>query len=327
MEVKESLKTVVDNPALQQSLESFIELSQKFSTYVGPKATFSQMRFFKLALKARLYNICAAIDLLLDVVPEEEISTVMSNFYDIIRDSSFIRRCHDTPLGYVGDYITINQVLNTKNQSEQYTFGHEIEDVIIKSNLAQQHRNKILYEVHLILNCLAEKDNPSILCLSVAECTHLQKVLKQMEHKNFTLLLHDTNEQAIELAKKNLQPIADRCEFHVGNFLRFVRKDIADRKFDLVTMGGIMDYVSDKAFVAVLKPLYARLPEGGCIYITQVSSENTEQSLMRVVLMWEIIQRTKETIEEVLALADIPKEKTRIVKEDMGITYLVEIYK
>ena len=317
----------MNNPALQQSLASFIELARKFPSYVSPNATFAQVRFFKQALRARLYNICAAIDLLLDVIPEEEISTAMSNFYDIIRDSSFVRRCHDTPLGYVGDYITINQVLNTRNQSEQYTFGHEIEDIIIKSNLAQQHRNKILYEVDLLLNCLAEKENPSILCLSVAECTHLQKVLKQIQNKNFTLLLHDTNEQAIEQAKKNLQPIADRCEFHVGNFLRFVRKDITERKFDLITMGGIMDYVSDKAFVAILKPLYDRLSEGGRIYITQVSSENTEQSLMRIILMWEIIQRTKKTIEEVLTLANIPKEKARIFKEDIGITYLIEIYK
>ena len=323
----EKFREIVDTQALRQNLGSFNELARNFSDHLGREETPAWRRFFKTSLNARLYDICAELDLLLDVIPEEDILALMQDFYGTIRDSYFIKRCHGIPLGYVGDYITIHQILNSKNFSEKGTFGYEFEDIVIKSNLIQQHRNKILHEVDLILNCLATKKNPKILCFSVAGCSHLKRIIDRLKNRKFTLFLHDTNERAIRLAKNNLQPIADQCEFYVGNLLRFIKKDIADQNFDLITMGGIMDYISDKTFVTILKPLYSKLLKGGTIYITQISDENTYESLMRFVLVWKLIQRSKETIKKILQLANIPKKKVRIFGEGEDITYLVEIYK
>ena len=313
---------------VMDKINDFVYFCSDSDSYFNLPANHAERKSYVLALNGLLFIVYSQLELLLKNYHRDDLRDHLDEFYSVIRTSGFIKRCQDRPLGYMGDYITIEHVLNTDKASDMNSLGYEIGRNILESSLSQQHRNKTAREVHLIRETINAHEQANILCFSVGGCFHIREVIPFLTgRKGYTLHLHDTYDEAIIRSKERMQPVIENCLFYSGNLIRLIRKELFGLEFDLITMGGIMDYITDKAFIMILKPLYQKLKKGGRIYITQLSKYNLYKCVMHYLLFWDVIYRSEEDLKEVIRECGIPDNKVRITKDLTQVTYLVELFK
>ncbi len=306
----------------------FVNYCQDADSYFSLPPSHAERKSYALRLNGLLFDIYSQLELLIQYFHQNDLSEMLREFYEVMRSSSWIKRCQDRPLGYMGDYMTIEQVLEVRKTSKVDSLGYEIDKSILESSLCQQHRNKINYEVNLMRQSINECEHADILCFSVGGCLHISKNLVFLGNRNnYTLHLHDTYPDAISLSKQRLSPVRDYCQFYTGNLVRFIKKDLLDVKFDLITMGGFMDYITDKVFVLILSLLYKKLKKGGRIYITQLSKNSLYECVMHYILFWDVIYRSEDDLRRVIGECGVPDEKVYIKTDLTNITYLVELSK
>ena len=313
---------------VMDKINEFVYFCNGSDHYFNLPANHTERKSYVLALNGLLFGVYSQLELILEHYHRDDLKNHFDEFYSVIRASGFIKRCQDRPLGYMGDYITMERVLSIDRASDMNRLGHEIGRNILESSISQQHRNKIAREVHLIRETINDRDQANILCFSVGGCFHIRKVISFLKSREgYKLHLHDTYDEAIIRSKERLQPVIKNCLFYTGNLIRLIRKELLDLEFDLITMGGIMDYITDKSFVMILKPLYQKLKKGGRIYITQLSKNSLYKCVMHYLLFWDVIYRSEEDLKEVIRECGIPDNKVRITTDLTQVTYLVELFK
>ena len=255
---------------------------------------------------------------------KEEIISKLQEVRNIHRQSPFFVRTQDWPRGYAGDFETIEYIINGENKSEVNSLGYYLESIILNSPIVQQHRNKVFHQSQLILNKALENNNAKILsigCGSSADLRNIQKVLKRT---NVEITLFDMDEGALACSAEKLEPIKDKCSLIQGNLIRLVKK--IEEKFDLIVIGGVFDYLTDKTIVSVLKKIYnENLNKGGEIFFTNIAKGNPYRVWMEYCFNWELIERTKADVGKLFADACLKNSELKIRKEETGLTYLVNI--
>ena len=132
------------------------------------------------------------------------------------------------------------------------------------------------------------------------------------------------DEGALECSSEKLGLIREKCKFIQGNLLRLVKK--IEDKFDLIVIGGVFDYLTDKTIVSILNKISSEnLNENGEIFFTNIAKGNPYRTWMEYGFDWELIERTKEGIESMFEQAQIPGKKIFITKEETGLTYIAHI--
>ena len=309
-------------------VDYFVNYCEKIDFYFSLPSNHSERKSYVLGLNGLLFDVYSQLELLVQHFHRDDLKKTLCEFYKIIRSSEWVKRCQDRPLGYMGDYITIEQVLDVQKSSKIDSLGYEIDKSLLESSLCQQHRNKIEYEASLIRQSINECEHSDIFCFSVGGSSHIAKNLTFLGNRsNYVLHLHDTYPDAIALAKQRLSTVRDYCQFYSGNLLRLIKKDLLDVKFDLITMGGIMDYITDKVFILIVSLLYKKLKGGGRIYITQLSKHSLYECIMHYILFWDVIYRSEDDLRGILKESGIPDEKVYITTDLTNVTYLVELVK
>ncbi len=316
------LKKIMDR------INRFVSFCQDADSYFSLPPGHVDRKSYVWSLNGLLFDVYSQLELLLQHFHREELGDSLHAFYDTIRSSSWVKRCQDRPLGYTGDYLAIEQVLLINKLSKINSLGYEIDRSLLESPLCQHYRNKIEREISLIRHSIDKHDEAEVLCFSVGGCSQFATILSFLERKkNYTLHLHDTYGNALKLAKKRLVSILNQCEFYNGHLFRFIKKDLLGAKFDLITMGGIMDYITDKVFILIFGFLYAMLKKGGCIYITQLAKYDLYECVMHYVLFWDVIYRSEDELRSLIHQCGVPDSKISITTDLTNISYLVEVVK
>ncbi len=257
---------------------------------------------------------------------KEDIISRLHEVREIHRQSPFFVRTQDWPRGYAGDFETIEYIINGENKSAPYSLGFYLESIILNSPIVQQHRNKVSHQARLILDKTLDLNNAKVLSIGCGGSADLRQIQNVLKRTDVQITLFDMDEGALACSKEKLEPIGEKCNLIQGNLIRLVKK--IDEKFDLIVIGGVFDYLTDKTIISVLKKIYSEnLSDGGEIFFTNIARGNPYRLWMEYCFNWELIERTREGLLDIHKESELADSDILITKEETGLTYLAKISK
>jgi protein-L-isoaspartate O-methyltransferase len=273
-----------------------------------------------------IHQLCESILLAESTLTREEIMGKLAGVRQIHRDSPFFVRAQDWPRGYAGDFETIEYAIQGLNQAPQKTMGYYLESILLSSPIVQQHRNKVRHQAGLILQKVNELPNAKILSIGCGSSADLNDIQSQLANKPVHITLFDMDTDALACSKKKLNLLADKCTFVEGNLYRMVQK--LEANYDLIIIGGVFDYLSDKHIVHLLQKLYKEnLSPGGNLFFTNIAEGNPYRTWMEYCFNWFLIERSEEKIYNLYQQAALENSSIDIYPEETQLTYLAKLTK
>ncbi|WP_074238607.1 class I SAM-dependent methyltransferase [Chitinophaga niabensis] len=256
--------------------------------------------------------------------PREMITHAIHPIRHLAAASPFLERAQRWPRGYQGDFQTIEHILNAENKASPGTMAYAIEDFFLHSPICQQHRNKVTAQAALISSVIAGNGAARILSIGCGTSADLYACSEALAASACEVVLVDTDVSALEYSRGRLPELEGRLSVIEGNVYRIAKKIPAH--FDLIIIGGVFDYLEDKAIVAITKELRAKLNPDGILFFTNIATGNPYRVSMEYLADWCLIERSSNDIFNLLKSSGA-HERYEIEKEDTGLTYLVKVYK
>lgn len=246
---------------------------------------------------------------------------------EVFATASFMRRCQEWPLGYAGDFKTIELLAGAANHSEPGTLGWHFEEIILQSPVAQQHRNKLSHQTEEIARTILRRRDARILSIGCGGCLDWEPVLPSLTDFDGEIVLNDCEPAALELAGQRVRSATARYRLAPGNVLRVVKRLAhSGSRFDLVVAGGLFDYLSDKGIVFLLRSIFAELlAPGGVILFTNIAEGNPWRPLMEHGSNWSLIERTEAQVLALCREAGISPAEVSLKRDATGLTLLTRV--
>ncbi len=257
----------------------------------------------------------------LSIQAAENRSTIMTEFFKTTAPffdlSDLGTRARNKPLGYAGDYLTIDLIYQQKINSSG--LGEKWDELFHRFEAPQAVRNRKAYFIATINKLVEEKPgNISILNLASGPCRDVAECLESLNGHATRIELHciDIDREAIKYAEKMVEPYADKAKivFERQNIFRFK----ASRKYDLVWSGGLFDYLEDDTAVDVIKRMWNCTNDGGKMIVGNFHPSNTSRNYMEWCGQWFLIHRSDEELTNLFLKAGIPQVAISIDREPIG---------
>lgn len=279
-------------------------------------------------VSASVHAICRAIEVAEGGDDMVAIAPALSAARELHARSTFVRRLQEWPLGYPGDFETIEYILRQDVDGRPGSFEYWIEYLALSSAMAQQHRNKVRRQAAELKARIATPDRPAnILILAAGGAPDLRSIIHDVADTAFHVVLNDIDQRALSFAGGKLGPIADRTIAVPGNAVTNCRKLAARGPFDLVVAGGLMDYLPTKVATRFLTLIWKRLlGSGGVLFFTNIRTPNPWRIWPAYLANWSLLERSREEIEGLIAGCR-PSQSCRIDLDATGLAWNVRIEK
>ena len=272
-----------------------------------------------------VHDLCdALIDAEAAGCTHEELRDATRLARDLHGTSPFIKRLQNWPRGYPGDFETIEWLCQAHNRAVPGTLGSALEAYALASAIAQQHRNKVLFQADCLREVMARKPDCRVLSLACGSSPDLRAVADHVPLSS-RIVLCDWDAEALCYSRAQLLPIADRCELVKGMVPKVLRQVRAHGPFDLILAGGLFDYLSDRAIVRTLSEAWtSMLAPGGCIVFTNIARGNPFRVWLEYLADWRLIERTEDDIVNLCGLGGINVAPT-LVRDATGLAILATV--
>lgn len=247
-----------------------------------------------------------------------------------ILDSGVANRMLSKPLGYAGDYLTIDKMYKNEAYGTN-TIGRLIDRCLLDSppSLAVRNRRGLLRGI--IQEALNRSGGrvtrvTSIACGPAREISDVFSDLAQPECLKVELLDLDAN--AIESTTQRLheEGLAKHVRLTCGNALR-LRRVKSIKQQDLIYSIGLIDYFNDKAVVMLLDQIYDALAPGGRVVLGNFHRDNSFKTFMDHVLEWKLIHRDEADMHRLFQASRFGRRCTQIHYEETGVNLFAEASK
>jgi extracellular factor (EF) 3-hydroxypalmitic acid methyl ester biosynthesis protein len=234
-----------------------------------------------------------------------EIRAVAQSAREIHGASPFVTRLQQWPRGYPGDFETIEWLWRGDNRAPAGTLAHAIERYALNSAISQQHRNKVSFQAACMLQTFVTARPCRILSIGCGSSPDLRTVIDQVPD-SATIVLCDSDQDALSYSRAKLEPIADRCHLVPGMVPRVLRRVRDYGPFDLILAGGLFDYLSDRFIARTLSDAWSMLSPSGRIVFTNIASGNPFRVWIEYMGNWRLIERSEEDLVRICADAQVP---------------------
>lgn len=257
----------------------------------------------------------------LSIQTSENRSTIMTEFFKTTAPffdlSEVINRGRNKPLGYAGDYLTIDLIYQQKCNSAG--LGGKWDEFFHRFDAPQAVRNRKSYFIETIKKMVEQKrGNISILNLASGPCRDVAECLEGLNDNAERIEFHciDIDRESIKYAEKLVEPYAKKAKiiFERQNIFRFK----ASRKYDLVWSGGLFDYLEDDTAVDVIRRMWDCTKDGGKMIVGNFHPSNTSRNYMEWCGQWFLIHRSDEELTNLFQKAGIPPLAVSIDREPTG---------
>ena len=257
----------------------------------------------------------------LSIQTAENRSTIMTEFFKTTAPffdlSEVVNRGRNKPLGYAGDYLTIDLIYQQKYSSAG--FGGKWDELFHRFDAPQAVRNRKAYFIETIKRLVEEKpENISILNLASGPCRDVAECLESLNGNARRVEFHciDIDREAIKYAQKMVEQYVNKAKivFERQNIFRFK----ASRKYDLVWSGGLFDYLEDDTAVDVIRRMWDCTNDDGKMIIGNFHPSNTSRNYMEWCGQWFLIHRSDEELTNLFIKAGIPPAAVSIDREPTG---------
>jgi len=245
------------------------------------------------------------------------------------RRSLFVARAQDWPRGYAGDFETIEYLCDGMNRvSVEDTLGYCIEEYTINSQITQQHRNKIKLQAEMMLKCCQRKEHARILSIGCGGARDLRLIAGHLRDSKAEFVLCDSDSDALDLAKNELGPLAEKCTFVQGRVPRVMSRLKALGKFDLVVAGGLFDYLPNRWVELMVGEIWRHfLHLEGILFFTNIALNNPYRVWMEYLADWSLIERSKYDLERLCRNAGVDGRAVSITREATNLTLIATVAK
>jgi SAM-dependent methyltransferase len=247
--------------------------------------------------------------------------------------SKTAERFYSKPLGYAGDYMTINMVYENAGKGHG-RIGAFVDQFFMETPAAKAVRNrrKLLSEE---IEEIVKKNNGNevkITSLACGPSKEIFDVYKSKEKtKNLKTTLVDFDKQAINFVNTNNKKhnLEDKIKLTQENILHLAlgRKTLNICDNDLIYSLGLIDYFQDKIVIKLLNWIHQGLKPGGKVILGNFHPNNCCKVFMDYVLEWKLIHRNEEEISNLFQKSAFNRPPTKIYFEDQGINLFAECIK
>lgn len=208
------------------------------------------------------------------------------------------RHIYDKPLGYPGDFILMNYILDYQDKFigdtsyEKLINRYSLRLPFCVSNIARKE-----YLKSLISSLANQKKNLSVTSVACGSIRELLDIRANTNIKEINCI--DFEPKVFEYIKSELS----KQPFSNGTKVEFLLKDIVEmakgkeiqaliKDQDLIYFSGIFDYLPDRIAKKVCGSFFPLLKEGGIMMICNSSRKNKKlHSYYEVLGKWEMVYR------------------------------------
>jgi SAM-dependent methyltransferase len=307
-------------------------LEQAVKELVNTKNDPARSSTYHLVVSNIFKLLCEVETLEKQGITKEEIISRLAEAREFISHSPFYDRLQSWPRGYPGDFETVEYLIKAENKAAEGSLAYLLEEYGMVSPAAQQHRNKLAHQSHLVASqfkyCQREGKKLRLLSIGCGSCPDLRQAENYIDADQCEIVLIDGDQDALDYAALNFSGLDQACEFLCANILRQLKALSERENFDLILTGGLFDYFSEKAIVKIIKQLYHEcLNTGGLVFFTNISPENIDRLWIEYLCNWNLISRSEQELRNYCENAEIEAHQVKIKKDQTGLTYFVELYK
>jgi extracellular factor (EF) 3-hydroxypalmitic acid methyl ester biosynthesis protein len=234
------------------------------------------------------------------------------------RRSRTLAHAQKWPRGYPGDFELIERLLDADPGAEGGTLDRALETCVLQLPIVWQHRVKIAWQARLVRRRLNAPGDIRVLSIGCGGARDLL-LLEPHELGRLEVVLNDLDPGALSLAEARLSGAVRRLTGIRGNALRSTTKMRAAGPFDVILVGGLLDYLPERAARMLLQDVGEMLKPGGLLGATNIAAANPWRHMLQLLTNWTLIERSED---EMSSLLRAPKLKTSIALDDSGLTWL-----
>jgi extracellular factor (EF) 3-hydroxypalmitic acid methyl ester biosynthesis protein len=234
------------------------------------------------------------------------------------RFSRTLAHTQSWPRGYPGDFQLIERLLDAQPAGEAETLERVFENCVLQLPIVWQHRAKVAWQARLVRRRLGGGAAIRVLSIGCGGSRDLM-LLEPHELSGLDLILTDLDAAALDLSAQRLRGRARSLRCIRGNVLRSVNRLSAAGPFDVILVGGLLDYLPERAAQMLLKRVAAMLSPDGLLGATNIAAGNPWRLMLDLIADWTLLERTREDMLRLLAGPDLT---TSVELDDSRITWL-----
>jgi extracellular factor (EF) 3-hydroxypalmitic acid methyl ester biosynthesis protein len=215
--------------------------------------------------------------------------------------SRFANRAYHKPGGYAGDYLMMEMIYNNEPAGDG-KLGRLIDAWCLNTGAARAVRGRRSFLKNL-LSGLCEKRRRRGLATRIlnlacgtnrelfdflAECPCSDRIV-------FTGVDGDPN--ALDYTNKHVNTFSHGASVRLlsDNVVRWAagRDACAVGTQDVIYTAGLMDYLSDRVFTALVRRSFQHLSPGGTLIVGNFGCNNSNKAFMDEILQWRLIHRSE----------------------------------
>ena len=233
------------------------------------------------------------------------------------------RRIYRKPLGYAGDYVTMNYIYDYhegkylgKSSFEKLINNYTCNIPFSSSNIIR----KDFVKERLLKAINNNENNSRILSVGSGPMRELLELIKEHKiHRKTTIYCLDLEKEALDYVKQEMAKIEDNEKKLINivylhkNIIDILRNKELKKELsgqDFVYASGIFDYLKESIAIKMVKQLFQLLNNKGSMLICNASAENcSHKAYFELLGEWNMVYRTKK---EMLLWTNNLKEQASI---------------
>lgn len=216
--------------------------------------------------------------------------------HPFLKESPFLRRALEKPLGYAGDFEMMNMLYRDPWEGET-PLGRALNVCFTNEPAAVANKNRIAYLGELIYR-RASNDRIRIASIGCGPAKEIEVLLRESPElgPRLDITLVDQEQLALDQCARTI-PSAWRCKASLRQLLSDGWPGSGEY-FDLIYSAGMFDYLSPRFFVAVSRSLFQAVAPTGELVIGNVAAHNPSRWIMEYFADWCLIHRTPKELAE-----------------------------
>jgi SAM-dependent methyltransferase len=252
-------------------------------------------------------------------VPHTEMRAVTAGARELCgRYSRTLAHAQRWPRGYPGDFELIERLLDADPGGEVGTLERALETCVLQLPIVWQHRVKVAWQAGLVRRRLNGTGAIRVLSIGCGGARDLL-LLEPHERGRLEVVLNDLDADALTLAAARLAGGVRRLTCIRGNALRSATKMRAEGPFDVILVGGLLDYLPERAARTLVRHAGEMLSPQGLLGATNIAAANPWRLMLQLLTDWTLIERSHD---EMSRLMHQPKLNASIALDDSRLTWL-----
>ncbi len=259
---------------------------------------------------ALLHELCAEFA---DDTPESwRIRDEFFHNIPALRSGTIQRRAREKPLGYAGDYLTIDwmytQMCSPEPEGKFWDcFCHR------QAATASVRERKQIF----IRTLASLPSSPKILNLGSGSCRDVLEAIQEVPHlRRGAVHCVDRDSQAIAYAEQLLSGEKDNVELVLQALDVFRVKPSST--YDLVWSAGLFDYLKDRVAVRLIARMWEWTADGGLLMFGNFHTRNPTYHYMEWCVRWHLLHRTEDDLMRLCREAGVPADCVFVQPDSSG---------